>query len=183
MAKTYRIGFASLVHDHVWGELGHWKAHPNVEIVAAGDVNAELRTQFSAETGVENVYDSWQEMLEKEELDIVQAASENNVGADIVEAAAAKGAHVVSEKPMAARLSQADRMLAAVENAGTQLMVQLAHCMESTLNTAMNLIQDGAIGDIFYFKWRSAHNGPWRLGVPVTSTKWLYDEEKMAQGR
>ena len=82
-----------------------------------------LRTQFSAETGVENVYDSWQELLEKEELDIVQAAAENNAGADIVAAAAAKGAHVVSEKPMAARLSQADQMLAAAENAGTQLMV------------------------------------------------------------
>ena len=35
MSKTYRVGFASLVHDHVWGELQHWKAHPNVEIVAA----------------------------------------------------------------------------------------------------------------------------------------------------
>ena len=65
MSKTYRIGFASLVHDHVWGELRHWKAHPNVEIVAAGDVNAELRTQFSNETGVENIYNSWQEMIEK----------------------------------------------------------------------------------------------------------------------
>ena len=80
MAKTYRIGFASLVHDHVWGELRHWKTHPNVEIVAAGDVNAELRAQFSAEVGIKNVYNSWQEMMEKEELDIIQAASENNVG-------------------------------------------------------------------------------------------------------
>ena len=159
MSKTYRIGFASLVHDHVWGELRHWKTHPNVEIVAAGDVNAELRTQFSAETGVEKVYDSWQEMLEKEELDIVQAASENNVGADIVEAAAGKGIHIVSEKPMAARLSQADRMLAAVENAGTLLMVNWPTAWSPALNTLMNLIKDGAIGDIFYFKWRSAHNG------------------------
>ena len=123
MSKTYRVGFASLVHDHVWGELQHWKAHPNVEIVAAGDINAELREQFHTEAGVDNVYTSWQEMLEKEALDIVQAAAENNAGADIVEAAAAKGIHVVSEKPMAARLSQADRMLAAAENAGTLLMV------------------------------------------------------------
>ena len=131
MSKTYRIGFASLVHDHVWGELRHWKAHPNVEIVAAGDVNAELRTQFKTEAGVENIYDSWQEMIEKEELDIVQASAENSVSADIVEAAAAKGVHIVSEKPMAARLSQADRMLAAAENAGTLLMVNWPHRLES----------------------------------------------------
>ena len=37
MSKTYRVGFASLVHDHVWGELNRWKEHPPVEIVAAGD--------------------------------------------------------------------------------------------------------------------------------------------------
>ena len=94
-----------------------------LKLVAAGDVNAELRTQFNNETGVENVYDSWQEMVEKEELDIIQASAENSAGADIVEAAAAKGVHVVSEKPMAARLSQADRMVAAAEKAGILLMV------------------------------------------------------------
>ena len=32
-----------MVHDHVWGELEHWKSLPNVELVAAGDVNAPLR--------------------------------------------------------------------------------------------------------------------------------------------
>ena len=149
MAKTYRIGFASLVHDHVWGELGHWKAHPNVEIVAAGDVNEELRTQFNTETGVENIYNSWQEMLENEELDILQASAENSAGADIVEAAAAKGIHVVSEKPMAARLSQADQMLAAAENAGTLLMVNWPTAWSPALNTAMDLIKGGAIGDVF----------------------------------
>ena len=123
MSKTYRVGFASLVHDHVWGELNRWKAHPNVEIVAAGDINAELRDQFKNESGVNNVYDSWQEMLDKEELDIVQACAENNAGPEIVEAASAKGIHVVSEKPMAARLSQADQMLKASEKAGTKLMI------------------------------------------------------------
>ena len=39
MAKTYRVGVAKLVHDHVWGELRRWKELPNVEVVAAGDVH------------------------------------------------------------------------------------------------------------------------------------------------
>ncbi len=182
MEKMYRIGFASLVHDHVWGELQHWKAHPNVQIVAAGDVNAELRDKFKAETGVNNVYESWQEMLEKEELDIVQAAAENNAGPHIVEAAAAKGIHVVSEKPMAARLSQADRMLSAADKAGTLLMVNWPTAWSPGLNTAMKLITDGAIGDVFYFKWRSAHNGPMEIGCSRYFYEWLYDEERNGAG-
>ena len=138
----------------------------------------KLRTQFNNETGVENIYDSWQEMIAKEELDIVQASAENNAGADIVEAAAAKGVHVVSEKPMAARLSQADQMLAAAENAGTLLMVNWPTAWSPALNTAMTLIKDGAIGDVFYFKWRSAHNGPKEIGCSRYFYEWLYDEEK-----
>ena len=56
--------------------------------------------------------------------------------------------------------SQADQMLAAAEDAGTQLMVNWPTAWSPALNTAMNLIKEGAVGDIFYFKWRSAHNGP-----------------------
>ncbi len=182
MAKTYRVGFASLVHDHVWGELNRWKAHPNVEIVGAGDVNAELRDQFKAASGVDTVYDSWQELLEKEELDIVQACAENNAGAEIVEAAAAKGMHVVSEKPMAARLAQADRMLKAAQDAGTYLMINWPTAWSPALNTTIKLIQDGAIGDVFYFKWRSAHNGPKEIGCSRYFYEWLYDEEKNGAG-
>ena len=182
MAKTYRVGFASLVHDHVWGELKHWKNHPNVKIVAAGDVNSELRDQFKAEAGVDNLYNSWQEMINNEELDIVQACAENNAGADIVEAAAAKGIHVVSEKPMSARLSQADRMLAAAERAGTQLMINWPTAWNPAIYTLTKLVRDGAIGDIFYFKWRSAHNGPKELGCSRYFYEWLYDEEKNGAG-
>ena len=182
MSKTYRVGFASLVHDHVWGELNRWKAHPNVEIVAAGDINAELRDQFKNESGVDNVYDSWQEMIEKEELDIVQACAENSAGPEIVEAAAAKDMHVVSEKPMAARLAQADRMLKSSEEAGTKLMINWPTAWSPALNTAMKLIKDGAIGDVFYFKWRSAHNGPKEIGCSRYFYEWLYDEEKNGAG-
>ena len=182
MSKTYRVGFASLVHDHVWGELNRWKEHPQVEIVAAGDVNAELRDQFKAETGVENVYESWQEMIDKEELDIVQASAENNAGPGIVEAAAAKGIHVVSEKPMAARLSQAEKMLKTAQDAKTLLMINWPTAWSPTLNKAMQLIQEGAIGDVLHFKWRSAHNGPKEIGCSRYFYEWLYDEEKNGAG-
>ena len=102
MAKKYRLGVAAMVHDHVWGELRHWAKQDDVEIVAAGDVNADLREKIQAQYNVPRVYESWQAMIENEDLDIVQAASENSVCADIVEACAAKGIHVISEKPMAA---------------------------------------------------------------------------------
>lgn len=183
MAKTYRVGVACMVHDHVWGELKRWQALPNVEIVAAGDVNAPLRERIQAEFGVPRVYASWQEMLAKEsDLDIVQAASENATAVEIVEAAAARGLHVVSEKPMAARLEQANRMVAAAEKAGVLLMVNWPTAWSPAVARMARMIQDGALGEPYYFKYRAAHNGPMEIGCSEYFWKWLYDERLNGAG-
>jgi predicted dehydrogenase len=182
MAKKYRVGVAAMVHDHVWGELEHWSKMSNVELVAAGDVNADLRERIKSKYNIPNIYDSWQEMIEREELDIVQAASENSVGADIVEAAAAKGLHVISEKPMAATLAQANRMVAATQKAGTQLMINWPTAWNPAIQEMERRIIAGDIGALFYFKQRSAHNGPKEIGCDPHFWGWLHDEEKNGAG-
>jgi predicted dehydrogenase len=180
--ERYRVGIASMVHDHVWNELKHWQALPGVEIVAAGDVNADLRERIQRDYGVPRVFDSWEEMVEKEDLDIVQAASENSRCADIVEACAAKGIHVVSEKPMSATLAQAERMVRAVQRAGTRLMINWPNVWTPAVQEMERRILAGDIGRVTYFKQRSAHNGPMEIGCDPHFWEWLYDEERNGAG-
>ncbi len=182
MAKTYKVGVIGLVHDHVWGELKHWKDLANVELVAAADSHAPLREKIQSEYGVERVYESFQEMLGKEELDIVQAAGENSAGADIVEACAAKGIHVLSEKPMAATLAQADRMLRAATEANVKLMINWPTAWSPAIQEWARRIQSGDIGSLTYVKYRSAHNGPKEIGCSEYFWGWLYDAEKNGAG-
>lgn len=151
-------------HDHVWGELHHWKALPNVELVAGGDDEPELLEKLKTEYGVKTLYNSFQEMIEKEELDIVQAAGGNSEGADIVEAAAAKGIHVVSEKPMAATLAQAERMLAAAEKAGILLLINWPTAWSAAWQALAQRAAAGDVGEIRYTRYRSAHSGPVAIG-------------------
>ncbi len=182
MSVKHRVGVASLVHDHVWGELKKWSGLPNVEIVAAGDVNQDLRSRVRDKFGVPRVYDSWQEMLAREELDIVQAASENCVCVDIVEACAAREIHVISEKPMAASLAQAERMVAAAKRCGIKLMINWPSAWQPAIQEMERRLQAGDIGRVFYFKYRSAHNGPREIGCDPHFVEWLYDEEKNGAG-
>jgi predicted dehydrogenase len=182
VAGTYRVGVAKLVHDHVWGELRRWQALPNVQVVAAGDVHPRQRERIQKEFGVPRVYDSWEAMLAAEELDIVQIAAENSVHAEITEAAAAKGCHIISEKPMAARLSQADRMVSAAERAGVRLMINWPTAWSATWQEFERLLLDGALGPITYLKYRSAHNGPREIGCDPEFWEWLYDAEKNGAG-
>ena len=164
MTKTYRVGVACMSHDHVWGELKHWQSLPNVELVAGSDDEPELLAKLKADFGVERVYPSFREMLEKEELDIVQAAGGNSEGADIVEAAAAKGIHVISEKPMAATLAQADRMLEAARKAGTLLLINWPSAWSREWQELERRALAGEIGELRYTRYRSAHNGPIAIG-------------------
>ncbi|HLJ54848.1 MAG TPA: Gfo/Idh/MocA family oxidoreductase [Chthonomonadaceae bacterium] len=164
MAKTYRVGVACMSHDHVWGELNHWKALPNVELVAGGDDEPELLEKLKAQQGVTRLYSSYQEMIEKEDLDIVQAAGGNSEGAGIVEAAAAKGIHVISEKPMAASLDQAERMLAAAKRAGTLLLINWPSAWSREWQELERRALAGEVGTLRYTRYRSAHNGPIAIG-------------------
>ena len=149
MSKVYKLGVAKLVHDHVWGELSHWAATGRVEIVAVGEESERLRKRFAEKFPAARLYESWEAMLAGEsELDIVQIAAENSVHAEITEAAAAKGCHVISEKPMAATLAQANRMVAACEKAGVQLMVNWPTAWSPAFQELERLILTGAIGEL-----------------------------------
>jgi predicted dehydrogenase len=182
MAKSYRVGVAKLVHDHVWGELKRWQALPNVEVVAAGDVHPRQRDRIQKEFRVPRVYDSWEAMLAAEDLDIVQIAAENSMHADITDMAALKGCHVVTEKPMSARLAQAERMVRATEKAGVKLMVNWPNAWSPVWQEFERLLLDGAIGQITYLKYRSAHNGPREIGCDPEFWEWLYDAERNGAG-
>ena len=182
--RKYRVGVAALVHDHVWGELKHWKAQPDVWVMAAGDVNHDLRERAQRDYGLERVYPSWREMLDDagDELDIVQIASENNAHADIVGACAARGIHVLVEKPMAARLEQAERMVKAARDANIRLMVNWPTAWSPAWQELERRVLAGDIGQPRYVKYRSAHNGPKEIGCDPHFWGWLYDEEKNGAG-
>ncbi len=180
--KTYRIGVAGMVHDHVWGLAKSFANCPHAQLVAAADPNEPLRTRMESDFGATATFAEWGEMLDKVELDCLLITTENSRAADIAEAAAAKGIHMIVEKPMAATLAQADRMLKAAQAAGVQLMVNWATAWHPSVNKAVELVNAGAIGQVFDVRVRMAHHGPKELGCSEYFYGWLYDAEKNGAG-
>jgi len=181
MATKLRLGLASLVHDHVWGVLPHWQSHTEIEIVAVGEPDEAMRKEAAEKTGAKP-YATWQEMIETEQLDIVLASSDNATSADITEAAMAKGAHVVTEKPMAATLAQANRMVAAAKKHDRLLMVNWPNQWEPAYVEWERRAKSGEIGRLIHVKRRNAHNGPREIGCNPAFVEWLYDEERNGAG-
>jgi predicted dehydrogenase len=182
MPQTYRVGVAGLIHDHVWGMLRWWKELEEGQLVAAADPNPPLLEKVRAETGIERTYASYEELLDREDLDLLLVATDNAGTADIVEAAAAKGVHVISEKPMSATLEQADRMVAACRRANVQLMINWPTAWNAAIQTVDRLVREGTIGVPHKVKYLAAHQGPKEIGCSPYFYGWLYDAERNGAG-
>src|SRR4029450_952392 len=111
--KHLRFGIAGMSSDHVWGMGDGLAALPEGELVAGAEPSPELRRQATERWGLRQTYEDHQTMLDREELDAILVCTDNASKAEIAEAAARRKVHVYQDKPMAASLAQADRILKA----------------------------------------------------------------------
>ncbi|MBM3458778.1 MAG: Gfo/Idh/MocA family oxidoreductase, partial [Armatimonadetes bacterium] len=115
-------------------------------------------------------------------LDIVTVALDNRGTVEVVEAAAAHGVHVLSEKPMASTLAGADAMLAACRKARVELMINWPTAWSPAIQTLDRLVREGAIGKVHKVRYLAAHAGPKEIGCSTYFYEWLYDAERNGAG-
>lgn len=182
MTQTVKIGVLGLAHDHVWLNLRALKALDNAELVGAADGDATLRDQFVKRTGCTCVFDEDDDLLDQARPDAVFVFTPTAHHADVVEMCAPRGIHVMVEKPMAATLEQADRMLTAARKAGTVLMVNWPTAWNRGIRTAYRLVREGAIGQVWQLLWRGGHCGPDELGCSEQFCDFLFDKHLNGAG-
>ena len=165
-----KIAIMSFAHTHAGGYVELLLADPTVELRASdpGTYPAgELRGRaFADELGVDYV-DSYEELLAWKP-DAVIVTSENAHHREHVELAAAAGAHVLCEKPLATTLEDGKAMLKATEAAGVMLMVAFPVRFASTFLKLKADYDNGLIGQVITV--RGANNGK----LPVARS-WLTD--------
>lgn len=92
-------------------------------LVSVCSRNRDKATEFARGYGVSQVFTDWRELLEAPGIDAVCLATPTGDHAPMTVAAAARGLHVLTEKPIATNVADADRMIAACEEAGVTLGV------------------------------------------------------------
>jgi predicted dehydrogenase len=142
-----RLAIMSFAHLHAEGYIHNLRAIPDVEMIGFADEDAERGRHFAAQ------YDTrWFASYEKllaEKPDGVVICSENAHHCDLAEMAAAAGAHILSEKPLATRLEDAQRMMDACERAGVQLMTAFPMRFSAPVIEIKKLVESGQLGHIF----------------------------------
>jgi predicted dehydrogenase len=120
-----------------------------------GDLAAELASKHDARhtTKVED-------LLADEKVQAVVISSPHWLHSPLAVQAARAGKHVLSEKPIACTLAQADEMIAAAKAAGVQLGVLMPQRLTFPWTKARELIAAGAIGQIHSAKIHFMANKP-----------------------
>ena len=122
---------------------------PDTTIVALSDINLDNARAFQAAHGGEHIYADYQEMLAKEQLDIVSICTWPQHHAPMVIAAAEAGVKAIHcEKPMAPSYAEALRMVDICQANGTQLTFNHQRRFGVQFRTARELLKSGTIGPL-----------------------------------
>ena len=133
-------GWAGVRHAQAFRQCGARVAWA-VDVVESRA--AELRRQLNGEARSATDY---QEALRDPQVDAVDICLPHDLHEPVALAAAQAGKHILCEKPLAATLEEADRMIAACEKAGVVLMIAENERFSPLALKVRQLLDHGVIG-------------------------------------
>ncbi len=118
------------------------------ELVCVCDIKKERADAFAEENNAKQFYD-YDEMLASKGFDIVDICTPSGLHPEMAVKAAKNGFHVVTEKPMALNLKDADWMIEECEKAGVQLFVVKQNRLNPPVARAREALDAGRFGKLF----------------------------------
>ncbi len=157
-----------------------YQANPFAEIVGFFDMDPARAEALAAQYGGV-AYDSFEALLADPRVEAVSVCTPNFLHGPHAIQALRAGKDVLCEKPMAATLEEAQRMIDAQRETGHVLMLGHNQRLVRTHIRAKELLESGAIGDILSIQTNFKHSGPESWSVERGGT-WFFSKNKAAFG-
>ncbi|MCD6562304.1 MAG: Gfo/Idh/MocA family oxidoreductase [Thermoproteales archaeon] len=146
--RKMRFGIISFAHIHAWGYANVLKELENAELVAIYDDDRQRLLKAAERFGVKNVYDDYEKLLSRDDIDAVIITSENAKHVDQAISAAEHGKHMIVEKPIAVRLDDADKMVNVAKKHDVKFQTAFVMRYHDATLTVKKMLEEGNIGDI-----------------------------------
>ena len=171
MGKAHAMAYAAM-------PMFFWPAPaiPHRKVVV--DVTDVLAEEARQRFGFDEASSDWMATISRDDIDVVDICTPNNVHAEIAIAAAKAGKHIICEKPLARTLEEARAMTKAVKEAGVTNMVAFNYRRTPAVALAKRFIDKGRIGKILNFRgtylqdWSADPDGPlsWRFQKKIAGS-------------
>lgn len=136
------------------GQYHYMAARENekVEVTALCDANETALRERAAEYNIQ-CFTDLDAMLAAEVVDAVSIAVPHYLLCEIASKCLNAGIHVLVEKPMAVKISEADRMLAAAGQNNRKLAVNFQYRTYTTSKIIKQALDEGRIGKVYQVLW------------------------------
>ncbi|HVA91204.1 MAG TPA: Gfo/Idh/MocA family oxidoreductase [Chloroflexota bacterium] len=186
---TYKIAGINFDHQHMGDNLRMAHEHPEVEIVGICDENPARMEAAVRDFGIppSRVFTDYRECLERTQPNLVLLCPATAEHAAWVERVAPFGTHILVEKPFAASLAEADRMIAAMQPTGKLIAINWPLAWYPPHVTSKRLIDEGVIGEVREVHYYDGNRGPlWHTADKIATAptpeqkaaSWFYNPDK-----
>lgn len=168
-----RVAGINFDHFHMGDLLRMAFEHPQVEIVGICDEEpARMRDAIrNFHIPPERVFTCVETCLERSRPDFVILCPATARHAEYVERVAPFKAHLLVEKPFAASVAEADRMIAAARRHGLMLAINWPLRWMPSHATAYRLLSQGRIGELQEVHYYDGNRGPLWHGADKVETR------------
>jgi predicted dehydrogenase len=147
---------------HMGDNLRMAQEHPDCDVVAICDSEPSRMIDAQRSLGLDDaqVFSNWQQCVEHAKPDLLLLCPATGDHAVWVERLAPLGLPLLIEKPMAASLADADRMMVACQLHDTLLAINWPMVWVPSHRTAKRLIAEGRIGQLREVHYYNGNRGP-----------------------
>jgi predicted dehydrogenase len=175
--------FMGAVHSQAWRSAHRFfdlPLEPRMSVVCGRD--ASRVAEAAARMGWDESATAWQDVVGRDDIDLVDICTPGDTHAEIAIAALEAGKHVLCEKPLANTVDEARAMVAAADRAaerGVRTMVGFTYRRVPAIGLARRLVSDGRLGEIRHV--RAQYLQDW-LVDPEAPLSWRLDKAKAGSG-
>jgi predicted dehydrogenase len=181
-------GFMGRTHSNAYNQAPRFfslPVTPVMKVVSAR--NPESLKAFAENWGWESHDIDWKRVIHRDDVDIVDICTPNNLHQEMVLEAVKAGKTIICEKPLAMNRAEAKSMVDAVEKANIPNMVMYNYRRVPAVTLAKQMIDEGRLGRVFHYRakylqdWTIDPNLPqggntlWRLDANVAGSGVLGD--------
>lgn len=134
---------------------------------------------FARQFGWQTTVARWEDLVARDDIDLVDVCTGNATHKPIAVAAARAGKHILCEKPLAMDATEAREMLEAAETAGVRHMAGFNYRRVPAITLAKQLIDEGKVGEVRHFN--VAYYQDW-LVDPAYGYVWRHDAKLGGSG-
>ncbi len=176
-------GFMGRAHSNAFAQVGHFfPSEHEIVLQAVCGRDAVAAQAFADKWGYKSIETDWKKLIAREDIDVIDIATPNNLHAEQAIAAAKAGKMILCEKPLALNGKEAEKMVAAIKKAGVANMVWYNYRRCPAVTLAKELVDSGKLGKVFHYRanflqdWTinpelpQGGTGLWRLDAKVSGS-------------